>query len=448
MKRCVLAAAVAVLVCALPAAAQVSKRNVGFVLDLSLGDGRKPLLTTTGRPQPYSNELVERMNSRLTRIDRSHVFAIAMTGVQCDELRLLNTPASKRVLTTIRAIAKTHQVLKTTYSGAPLASLPSKDDIESEIARGSDAVHRCTGRAETDTFLPPDAALPTTAAAEGAHHAGARLAISRWAVPPTDDRPKILPGITVTCSKSTCSLDERAEATVPVVVADLSTFTEAIASVAANEAFAIVDPTALVEDVIEGVIAPEAPTQSASAIEAASGALHDFRILALEGNRLVTVYTVAVARARCCGMRILGLRKVIDDQFRSIDVSGGGVTFTSKRGSVPITISNNATYPVRVRVEVSSSKLTFPAGSSRTVTISPPGDTTTFEALARSSGTFPLTVRVTNVTGNRTLDVAEFTVRSAAVNLPAVVVTIGALVVFVVWAARRARSRRAKPETP
>jgi hypothetical protein len=141
------------------------------------------------------------------------------------------------------------------------------------------------------------------------------------------------------------------------------------------------------------------------------------------------------------------ITRFVESQLAKITVVRGSVTFTSRRGSVPVTVSNKTTYPVRVRVSVQSAKLAFPSGRTRVVTIKPPGDTITFVALATSSGTFPLTAAVKGPSGRPKIDQAELTVRSAAANLPAVILTAGgALFLLVVFGRRLGRRRREERE--
>jgi hypothetical protein len=91
---------------------------------------------------------------------------------------------------------------------------------------------------------------------------------------------------------------------------------------------------------------------------------------------------------------------------------------------------------------LASSKLTFPDGAESVVTVDPPGDTTVFAALARSTGTFPVQVRVTSPDRDVVFHSGELTVRSTAANLPALVLTAGGAVFLVGWSARQLRRRR------
>jgi hypothetical protein len=95
-----------------------------------------------------------------------------------------------------------------------------------------------------------------------------------------------------------------------------------------------------------------------------------------------------------------------------------------------------------VTVNVSSPKLDFPDGDSRVVTVQPPGDTITFVAVARSTGSFPMLVSVEDAKGSFVLDRGELTVRSTAANLPALAVTIAGFVLLIVFYVRRKKRRQ------
>jgi hypothetical protein len=135
------------------------------------------------------------------------------------------------------------------------------------------------------------------------------------------------------------------------------------------------------------------------------------------------------------------IERFVDRELDRITLSEGAVTFTSRRGTVPVTVANRARYPVRIRVSVSSPKLTFP-DRTRVVTIRPPGDTITFEATARSTGTFPTLAVLKSRNGRVTLDRAELTVRSTATNLSALILTGGGAIFLVVFLLRRVARRR------
>ncbi|MGH2760275.1 MAG: DUF6049 family protein, partial [Actinomycetota bacterium] len=202
--------------------------------------------------------------------------------------------------------------------------------------------------------------------------------------------------------------------------------------------------------------ADEPPASYRSAVRSAQRALGLFRSYTLRDNRLAAILATAVGRARSSSewdeswsigvQRARAVTATVERQEDLVSAAEGSVTFTSRRGSVPLTVTNGATYPVRVRVSLASSKLSFPDGAERSVTVDPPGDTTVFAALARSTGTFPVQARVTSPDGGIVFHTGELTVRSTAANLPALVLTGGGALFLVGWAGRQLRRRRRERE--
>lgn len=132
------------------------------------------------------------------------------------------------------------------------------------------------------------------------------------------------------------------------------------------------------------------------------------------------------------------VRAVAREQSLVSAVASAPVTFTARRGRVPVTVVNRAAYPVRVRVHIQSAKLRFPAGASRLLDpLNPPGELVTFDALTDATGTFPLTVRVTSPDGRVLVDEDELVVRSTALNAVALALTLGAAGFLVFGTSRR-----------
>jgi hypothetical protein len=214
-------------------------------------------------------------------------------------------------------------------------------------------------------------------------------------------------------------------------------------------------------DVRTGSIPPNVtPSRRArTALERSADALEVFRSVTYDGNRIADVFRVRQARSEQHALdgdsadqraeaiteaRIL--EQDITEQFRLWSLQNGSVTFTSRRGSVPLTVTNRASYAIRVRVTASSPKVDFPEGRTVVRRIEPPGDTITFDANARSSGTFPVAATLRSPDRRVTFDTAELSVRSTAANLPALILTGGgALFLLVVFGRRLGRRRRSEP---
>ena len=121
------------------------------------------------------------------------------------------------------------------------------------------------------------------------------------------------------------------------------------------------------------------------------------------------------------------------------------VTLTSRRASVPLSIENSSSRPVRVRVTLASQKLDFPKGSDQIIRL-PPGNTTIqFEVEARASGTFPVLVSVGSPDGGLDLQRARYTVRSSGVSGVGLVLTIGAGLFLAAWWLTHWRRSRRRP---
>ena len=122
------------------------------------------------------------------------------------------------------------------------------------------------------------------------------------------------------------------------------------------------------------------------------------------------------------------------------------VTLTSGEGTIPLSISNALSYPVQVRLVLTSAKLEFPDGNEQVVDL--PADTPTpvpVRVKVRASGAFPLEVTVRSP--DRTLSIAttKFNVRSTSVSGLGLVLTITAGLFLLLWWARHfRRTRRAR----
>ncbi len=96
-------------------------------------------------------------------------------------------------------------------------------------------------------------------------------------------------------------------------------------------------------------------------------------------------------------------------------------------------------------IELASPKLVFPQGSSRLVTLKPKSTTVRFEVESRTSGTFPLQLKVRSADGGLLVADTQFRVRSTVVSTVGIVLIGGAAVFLALWWAvhiRRARRTR------
>ncbi len=119
------------------------------------------------------------------------------------------------------------------------------------------------------------------------------------------------------------------------------------------------------------------------------------------------------------------------------------VTLTSREGDIPVTIHNDTGGPVEVRVAFDSdNKLNFPDGDAQRLRLLEGPNRIEVPVVARTSGAFPLRITVTSPDGVLTVGRAQVTVRSTAVSGVGVVLSVGALLVLVVWWARHWRTTR------
>ena len=105
-----------------------------------------------------------------------------------------------------------------------------------------------------------------------------------------------------------------------------------------------------------------------------------------------------------------------------------------------------ADYPVRVKLDFFSANLDL--GSPNSTSVYPPGNQPiTVEAIARTSGDFPIRVRLLTP-DDRVIAETTIRIRSTSLNRIALMITVGALVFLVLFSAARGlrRKRRADVE--
>ncbi len=140
------------------------------------------------------------------------------------------------------------------------------------------------------------------------------------------------------------------------------------------------------------------------------------------------------------------VRRVVDSTFGLVEVAAQPVTLTSDTGQVPVTLERPRGGPLQVVVTVESQgRLLWPEGRRSEVIELSEGtaQTVSFATQAVSTGTFPVTVVVTDPSENRELARDALSVRSTAISRPALAaVGIVVLVLLLVGSLRR------RPERP
>jgi len=127
------------------------------------------------------------------------------------------------------------------------------------------------------------------------------------------------------------------------------------------------------------------------------------------------------------------------------------VTLTSRKADVPLSFRNDTGRPVRVRVNLDSTKLLFPDGDEFVLDLPEGNSVERFAVEARTSGTFTMTVTLTTEDGRLPIGApTRVTVRSAVFSGVGAALTVGALIFLALWWGnhfRKARRARAAIET-
>lgn len=149
---------------------------------------------------------------------------------------------------------------------------------------------------------------------------------------------------------------------------------------------------------------------------------------------------------------IRDVRSAIDATVGDLTIaSGTQITLTASEGSIPVTLQRARGGPIEVRIQIDSQgRLDWPAGRESEVLVLDDGATQTvsFPTSALSTGTFPVTVQVTDPTGRLEFDRATLSVRSTAIAGPALSIVAGLVVLLLLVAAVRRRPRRERRSEP
>ncbi len=137
--------------------------------------------------------------------------------------------------------------------------------------------------------------------------------------------------------------------------------------------------------------------------------------------------------------------RVIDATFGTVTLDDTGVTLTSDAGQIPVTLERSRGEAIVVRVDVASpGRLAWPEGRVVDEVLLEPGgrQTISFATRALSTGTFPVTVRVTDPSGRHELARTTLSVRSTAISRPALAGIGGIVVVLLALGVIRGVSNR------
>ncbi|MGH7540733.1 MAG: hypothetical protein ACRELC_07025, partial [Gemmatimonadota bacterium] len=117
------------------------------------------------------------------------------------------------------------------------------------------------------------------------------------------------------------------------------------------------------------------------------------------------------------------------------------LTFTSRSGKIPLRMGDPAGRVVHVHVELSSTRVDFTAGATRTVRLDRANQVITFDAEVKAAGRSSIDVLVRSPSG-MVLSRSVLVVSSTAVNPIALMITVAAgLVLIGLWSRRLFRRR-------
>jgi len=407
------------------------------------------LLTPDGQPAPAGQAALPGIEHALRWLERTKVpFALSASPVWVDELVAAGQTGTYAALL---SVATRHVLLHAPYAYALLPAEGGKDAIHDDLATGERAIERSLQTASQRILDPPGLALSDTVI-DAAHASGLDAALAPVGV--VGDHPVSYRGTTlipVADSAVTSPADVYGTAASLVVVAyagaDLET---TVGRLAADKRVRLVNITDLSARVSRAGVRfePSAspPSSYRQALRRARGAVSGFASYTLPGNQTAHLLNVLLGRAESTAdwqsdwkpgiARASAIVDAADAGHLLVSASDGSVTLTSRRGAVPVTLENGALYPVRVRVRVTSPKLTFPSGDERIVTISPHGVTIAFVAVARSTGSFPMDVSLESPDSTVHFNGGRVVVRSTAANVLALLLTGSGLLFLIVWSSR------------
>ncbi|HWC12860.1 MAG TPA: DUF6049 family protein, partial [Acidimicrobiales bacterium] len=167
-------------------------------------------------------------------------------------------------------------------------------------------------------------------------------------------------------------------------------------------------------------------------------------------ERLLLAQSIELRSTRAREPYVDAVLRGVESEVRAIRMpTGRSITLTSRKGEIPVTFQNRTGVPARVVVKVESEKLVFPRGDIHVLDLARRNTTERFSVELRTSGAFPLRIRLESPDGNLLIDETRLTVRSTAASRVSLGVSLGAALFLVIWWGRHAlRGRRARRLVP
>jgi hypothetical protein len=123
----------------------------------------------------------------------------------------------------------------------------------------------------------------------------------------------------------------------------------------------------------------------------------------------------------------------LDHQLSAVAISGADLTMTALRSSIPITITSQAGYTLTGILNLASTHLRFPNGSSFTEVLDRPTLSLRIEVQAVTTGDLPLFASLRTPEGGLLLARQRILVHATHTSIVAIILTIGSAIVLLVW---------------
>ncbi|MFN8016484.1 MAG: DUF6049 family protein [Acidimicrobiia bacterium] len=121
------------------------------------------------------------------------------------------------------------------------------------------------------------------------------------------------------------------------------------------------------------------------------------------------------------------------------------LTITSHQSTIPVTIKNTSSQNINVIVTIDSNKLSFPKASRFKITLKSQNTTVKIPVRAKTSGSFPVTIKVLTPKNSVSIVEQSATVRSTAFSGVGLFIAIGALIFLSLWWATHIRKTKSRP---